>query len=386
MTVTQIYEIINDTTKEILGESAIVNEDLSNVVDIGTSVFNTESVDHYVRSLIDHIGKVIFVNRTYAPAVPSVLMDGWEYGAVMEKIRAGMPEATENESWELEDGASYDPNIFYRPDVSAKFYDKRVTFEIPMSFVQDQIKSAFSSAGQVNAFFSMIETAINKAMAAKTDAVIMRTINNMIGETFYSEVPGGTYTGRTGLKCVNLLYEYNTAFSKSLSVSAAFTDPDFIRYASYRMLIYGDRMKRLSKLFNIGGTDKFTPHDLLHFVLLADFARAADVYLQSDTFHNEFTRLPKAETVPFWQGSGTGYGVTDITKINVKTGGGHSIEAGGIIGVMFDRDALGVSNVDRRVTSNYNAKAEFYNYFHKYTCGSFNDLDENFVVFYLATT
>lgn len=384
MTVNQIYTLVNTATAEAIGTSAVVNEDLSNVVDIGTAIFNASAVDAYVRSLVNHIGKVIFVNRPYAGNIPSVLMDGWEYGSVCEKIRVELPDATTNESWDLIDGASYDPNIFYKPTVSAKFFNQKVTFEIPMSFTEIQVKQSFSNAQQLNGFISMLYTAIDKAMTIKLDGLIMRTINNFIGETFFDAMPGGTYTGAGNTRAVNLLYAYNQRYGTSLTAANALTEPDFIRFASYTMGVVAARISKVSSLFNIGGTDKFTSSDLLHIVLLADFAKAADAFLQSDTYHDEFTRLPAAETVPYWQGSGTGYAFTDITNVNVKTASGNTVNATGILGVMFDRDALGVSNLDRRVTTNYNPKGEFYNNWYKFDAGYFNDTDENFVVFYVA--
>ena len=146
MQVNQIYQIMNSVTGEILGESAVLTEDLTNIVDIGTAIFNASAVDNYVKSLVNHIGRVIFVNRPYSGNVPSVLMDSWEYGSVLEKINAELPDATENESWELANGTSYDPNVFYKPVVAAKFFNKRVTFEIPMSFTERQVKESFSNA------------------------------------------------------------------------------------------------------------------------------------------------------------------------------------------------------------------------------------------------
>ena len=386
MDVKQIYNIVNPITSEILGETGLVSEDLSNIVDIGNQIFNASAVDAYVRSLVNHIGKVVFVNRVYNGNVPSVLMDGWEYGSVLEKVRVELPDATENESWELTDGASYDPNIFYKPTVSAKFFNQKVTFEVPMSFTEKQVKQSFSNASQLNGFISMIYNAVEKSMTVKIDSLVMRTINNMIGETLYAEVPGGTYTGRSGMKAVNLLYLYNQRYNPSPALTAAnaLTDPDFIRFAAYIMGIYESRLSKLSTLFNIGATDKFTPKDLLHIVMLADFKKAAGVFLQSDTFHNEFVTLPNAEEVPYWQGSGTDYGFNSITGINITTASGHAITATGILGVMFDRDALGVTNLDRRVTTNYNPKAEFYNNWYKFDAGYFNDTNENFVVFYVA--
>ena len=386
MEVKQIYELMNTVTNEVLGKSDLVLEDLSNVVDVGTEIFNASSVDNYVRSLVDHIGKVVFVNRPYTGSVPSVLMDGWEYGSVCEKIIADMPEATENESWQLEDGASYDPNIFYQPKVSAKFFNKRVTFEVPMSFTEKQVKESFSNAAQLNGFISMIYNEIDKSMTVKIDSLVMRTIATMIGTTVYSDYQATAQNAKSGVKAVNLLklYKDRNASASEMTASQAITNPDFIRFASYIMGMYEKRLAKISTLFNVGGKARFTPSDMLHVVLLADFASSAGAYLQSDTFHNEFVALPKAEIVPYWQASGTGYNFSDTSKINIKMPDNNSIEVNGILGVMFDRDSLGVCNKDRRVTTNYNAKGEFWNQWAKFDCEYFNDTNENFVVFFVA--
>lgn len=385
MKVNQIYEIMNSVTSEVLGESAIVvAEDLSNIVDVGKEILNGTDIDNYVKSLVDHIGRVIFVNRKYSGGAPSVLMDGWEFGSILEKITADLPEATENESWELENGTSYDPNIFYQPKVSAKFFNNRVTFEIPMSFTERQVKSSFSSREQLNGFVSMLYNAIDRSMVIKTDSLIMRTINNFIGETLHAEYPNNDYTAKSTVKAVNLLNLYNAEKGTTLTADKCLTDTEFIKYSAYMMKLYVSRLGKASTLFNIGKKDRFTPRDMLHIVLLDNFASASDVYLQSDTFHNELTEFPNHETVPFWQGSGENYSFTDVSTIDIKTSGNNTIKATGILGVMFDRDSLGVTNLDRRVTSQYNAKAEFFNNWFKFDAGYFNDMNENFVVFFVA--
>lgn len=386
MQVKQIYDLMNGVTSEILGKTAVVKEDLSNIVDVGVELFDATSVDNYVKSLVNHIGKVIFVNRPYTGNVPSMLMDSWEFGSVLEKISADIPEATENESWELENGHSYDPNIFYKPSVSAKFFNSKVTFEVPMSFTEMQVKESFSSATQLNGFLSMLYNAVDKSMSIKIDSLIMRTINNAIGETFKADATAfnGNYASTSTNRCVNLLYLYNQKFNKSLTASEAVTDPDFIRFASYTMTLYVDRLSKISSLFNVGGKDRFTPADMLHIVMLSDFKASATAYLESDTFHNNLVALPESESVPYWQGSGTAYGFADVSKIIVKTATGTDITATGILAVMFDRDAMGVCNSDRRVTTNYNAKAEFYNNYYKFDASYYNDLNENCVVFYVA--
>ena len=377
MLVTQVKDLVNLATKEALGAEAVQTEDLTNVVDMGEAIFNANAVDAYVRSLVNHIGKVVFVNRPYAGSAPSVLMDGWEFGSVLEKITAELPEASENDTWNLVDKQSYDPNIFYKPTVEAKFYNKRVTFEIDVSITERQVKQSFSSATQLNAFVSMIYNEVDKAMTIKIDSLIMKTIVNMISVTL---------TDNNANRAVNLLALYNSEIAPAtpLTAAKALFDLNFIKFASYKMKLYATRLGTISRLFNIGGKARFTPRDLLHIVMLEEFKSSADVYLQSDTFHNEFVKLPEAEGVAYWQGSGTDYAFDSTSKIMVKDAKGNSTTKTGILAVMFDRDALGVCNKDKRVTTDYNAKAEFYNNFYKFDCEYFNDTNENFVVFYIA--
>ena len=387
MEVKQIYTLMNSVSNEVLGKTDLVKDDLTGIVDMGTEVFNQNAVDNYVKSLVNHIGKVIFVNRPYAGKVPSVLMDAWEFGSVLEKISADIPQATENESWSLTDGKEYKQDVFHKPVVTAKFFNSKVTFEVPVSITEKQVKESFSNAEQLNGFLSMIYSAVDKSMTIKADSLIMRTINNMVAETFKADAAAfasGDYSKASTNRCVNLLKLYNDKFGTKLTAQTAILNPDFIRFASYTIGMYADRLGSISTLFNIGGKARFTGSDMLHLVLLTDFAKGADTYLYSDTYHNEFVALGKHETVPCWQASGQSYSFNDVSTIEVKTASGTDVKVTGVIGVMFDRDALGVSNLDRRVTSNYNAKAEFFNNYFKFDAGYFNDTNENFVVFYMA--
>ena len=396
MTVKQIYELMNTVTGEVLGKTDLMAEDLSNVVDVGKEVFSATDVDNYVKSLVNHIGKVVFVNRPYSGKIPSVLMDSWEFGSVLEKISCDTPEAKENESWDLVDGQEYKQDIFYKPKVSAKFFNSKVTFEVPMSFTEKQVKESFSNAAQLNGFISMIYNAVDRSMTIKIDGLVMRTINMMIAQTLNADktsFTGGDYSVASTTRCVNLLKLYNDKFfpatgaaanPDALTVDKAMYDPDFIRFASYMMGVYVDRMASISTLFNVGGKDRFTDANNLHVIMLSDFAKSADVYLQSDVRHNEMTRLPNYETIPYWQGSGQDYAFDDTSAINVKIDSATTVTIKGIVGVMFDRDALGVANLDRRVTTAYNAKAEFFNNYYKFDAGYFVDTNENFVVFFVA--
>ena len=379
MKVTQLKEIVNSATSEVLGKTDVVNDDLSNLVDVGNEIFDTDNVDNYVKKLIDRIGQVIFVNRLYAGGVPSVLMDSWEYGSVVEKISADMPEADENDSWNLQNGQTYSQDTFYQPKVSAKFFNSKVTFDVKLSFTTEQVKESFSNVNELNGFISMLETGVKNSMTVKLDGLIMRTINNMTGQILNSA---------NGLQKVNLLTEYNAVSGQTLTANKALMNKDFLKFASLTIKKYQARITKMSTLFNAGGKARFTTTDNLHTVLLSDFADSAEVYLMSDTYHNDTVSLPNHETVPYWQGSGKSYAFNDISKIDVKIDAGNKtpkqVTQTGILGVMFDTNALGVSNLNQRTTTSYNARAEFYTNYYKMDAGYFNDLNENFVVFYIA--
>lgn len=377
MKVTQIATILNDVQQEIIGEAAVTTENLENVVDMGKQILEATDVDNYVRKLIDKVGRMIFVDRVYNSTAPDILTDSWEYGSAMQKVRCEMPDAVENDSWKLTNGQSYDPFVFTAPDVQSKFYDSKVTYEVQMSFTEMQVKSAFNSPAEMNSFFAMIENRIRFKLTLSNDILKTRTVNNLIAEKIHNKN-----------NVVNLLTMYNAEFTQTLTAAHALMDKDFLRYAIGKIKEYIKYIQRPSMLFNDGGYTTFTPESDMKMVLLSRFVNTAEVYLQSDTFHNDLVKLNGYSEVPYWQGSGTNetFDFAEISKIDVTTASGNKVSQTGIIGTIFDRDACMVCNANPRVTSIYNPKGEYWNYFYKYDASYFNDTMENCVVFIVADT
>ena len=375
MKVTQIKDLVNSSLKELNGTSELLNEDLSNVVDVGTEIFDTENVDNFVKKLIDRVGSTVFNTRIYQGSAPSVLMTSWEFGSVLEKVDSELPDVEENDSWQLENGKDYSPNIFYQPKVSAKFFNSKVTFDIPISFTQMQVKSAFNSASELNGFLSMLMNNVQNAMTVHLDGLIMKTINNMTANILDK---------KQGLQVVNLLDGYNKTATTKLTAENALQNADFIKYANLIINTYRDRISKMSTLFNQGQKSKFTPQANQHLVILSDLASASKVYLESDTYHDDNVKITNYDVVPYWQGSGKTYSFDDVSSIDVAIKDGKStkeIKASGILGVLFDTNAVGVTCQNQRVTTNYNPRAEFYTNFTKFDAGYYNDLNENFIVF-----
>lgn len=386
MKVEQLNSIVIDIHKQITGIEEVTEIDSSNIVDIGKSIFDNTDIDNYVKALVDRIGKVIFVNRKYQGNGLKVLMDKWEFGSVLQKIDCTIPNPVENKTWTLENGASYGQDTYYQPTVTAKLFNKKTTFEIDVSFTELQVKSSFNSMEELNAFISMIYNAVENSFTVKLDGLIMATINAMTARTIKTLGPD-----KTNNKAVNLLYLYNQTFpgSTPLTKDDCLTSPEFLKFASMMINTYVDRMSKISNLFNIGGKERFTPKEDLNIIMLSDFKSSCNSYLQADTFHKDLIELPNADTVPYWQGSGDSYDFDSISKIHITLsvsaeGEKDTGEEDGILCVMFDKNAVAVCNEERRVTTHYNAKGEFFTNFYKFDCSYINDTNENYVVFFIA--
>lgn len=376
MQVNQVYELLNDVTEEVTGQSGIVAEDLSNVVDVGSAVFAATSVDNYCKSLMNKVGKVTSVNRPYKPPYPNIKREAWEYGSVLQKLRCAIPEAEANPSWSLVDGQGANQFLFHEPTVTQQFWNSKQTYDISMSFADMQIKESFNGRAELMAFFGMIENAIQTSKTIKEKALAERAINNFMGEKLH---------GGNGV--VQLVTMYNTDYvpATPLTADTAIIDPSFLRYAAVQIMLFKDRLRDASNTFNMGTVPTFTPPEYLNAVFNAQFIKSIEAYMQADTFHDNLVALPNFDTVNFWQGQGQHtYKFDETTSINIKTASGNNVSQSWIVGIMFDRDAIMLCNENDRVTTAYNAKQEFTNNFYKFDISLFNDVAENGIIFTLT--
>ena len=382
MKVKQIATILNTVINpEQIGETAVVNEDLSNIVDVGKALTAAgtfgENFDNFTKALIDQVGKVIFVDRVYTAQGPNLLRDAWEYGSVLQKVRCDLPDADDNKTWSLADlanGSTVDPFVITKPTVKAKYFNSKTTFEVPITLAEEQVKEAFKSPADMNRFMSMIENRVLMKRALCTEAMSKRTLNNLIAQKIHAKS-----------NVVNLLKDYNTAYSKTLTAATCLADPDFLKYCAKTIMMYKKYIAEASMLYNNDGYVTFTPEDRLEFTVLSEFSKDLQVYMYADTYNKEFVQLDGYSEVAYWQGSGTNNAFNEISKIDVKAltadGTEFTVSQTGVVAVMYDRDAAAICNENARVTSIYNPKAEYWNYFYKYDCAYMNDTAENCIVF-----
>ena len=377
-TVNQIFNIVNDVAKQTFGEKAISVVDTSTLVALGDAVLKSdENTENFTNTLVDRIGKTVFSTRAYTTDnAEGMVREPFEYGCILQKIYVDLPDAKENNSWEIGKG-NYTPTFapVIKPALKQKLFNKQTTWEIDVTIPDFMLRTAFTSATEMAVLIDAIFTSMENMMQIALENNKNLTRANFIASKLHSNKPCGA---------INLLHLYNTLTSQTLTVDACMRDLGFLKWSTQQINLWAKRLSKMSTLFNDEGYKRFTPQSDLIVNVLQDYDSAINSYLQSDTYHNEMTKIASSySTVPYWQGSGLNYTFADTSKIDVKIDETTTITETGILAVMYDRDAMGVTITERRGTTQRNNKDEYTDYFNKATYGYFNDLSENGIVFYV---
>lgn len=390
---TQVCELVNDVTREMIGEEAtLLTDDLSNVVDVGNEVL-AESYDAFTKNLLDRVTRTIFVDRKYTGAMAKLRRDSWEFGIKQKIYMTEIPEAVDDDSYKLVHGNSYDDNKFNQPALASKFYQQAASFRVDISVTEKQVRTAFSNRNELNSFVSMLFNAVDTSIELKLEGLAKAAVSYLIGSTVLDDIPD-LDQAKTGVKAVNLLKLYNDQFQTTLAKKDALYTPDFIRFSVLVISQYLDKIATASTLFNEGGLLRFTPRDKQMLIMSSFLKSAANVYLQSETFHEQYTALPMSESIANFQGTGSAFDFDTASSIKIEIkdpttpGQNKTVSWGGILAVLFDYDACGVDCEEREVTSHVNAGARFTNYFYHQEARYWVDTNENAVVFFIgeATT
>lgn len=382
---TQIYEIINDLAEQSLGMKDLEPTSTS-FISVGKTVLSsTENTDAFFKKLVDRIGRTVLALREYQIDVTEMSREPFEYGAILQKISFQMPQAQESDTW-LEVPANSNPFEETETTFMQMFFDKWSAWEVPSTCPDVQLETAFTNATTMMAFIDGILTKMNDSM---------KLAYENLGHIARASLIGDVITSSVANCAINLLEEYNTETSSTLTVNQALRSIDFLKWSGRRIKLVSDRMQKNSVTFNKAGWQRHTPKQYQVFEVLSDFATAMDTYLQSDTYHNELTKLDMYKEVQYWQGSGENWKFDSVSGIDVtiesydfKTGTvtTKNVQATGIVAVIRDIDSCGITMDKRRTKSIYNPRREVTNYWLKAEMGMFRDMSENCVVFYMADT
>ena len=374
--VSQIYDLVNQTAKESLGEQAITVKDVSSLIALGDSVLasNTDT-ENFLNTLVDRIARTVFSVRQYESDSEGMVRHPFEFGCIVQKIYVDLPEAKKNDAWEI-GKSDYTPKVaaVIKPTAKQKLFNGITTWEVDVTIPDFMFRTAFTNETSMATFIDAIFTAMDNMMT-----LALENNANLTRASFIArKIKGGKPCG-----AINLLHEYNTLTNANLTVEGALMNAEFLAWASRSINLWVKRMSKMSVLFNEEGYKRHTPKDKLVVNLLQDFTSACDTFLGANTFHDELVKLPMYDSVAYWQGAGESFDFDDTSAINIKLDEQNTISKKGIIGVIYDYEAMGVTLNERRSTSERNNHDEYTNYYNKANIGYFNDMSENGIVFYL---
>lgn len=372
MKIKQVYALLNQASKEAFGTEAMTVKDLTGLISLGNEVFSSENnKDNFLNTLLDRIGKTIITSRVYRSSSDDLMRDGFEWGAILQKISVDMPEAEEAVQWNLVDGNSVDNYVIRKSNAMQKLFSGITTWECDVTVPDIQLKTAFTSETEMATFIDAIFVSMDNSIQTKLDVMSNLCRANFIGLTI---------TNNNVNRVRHLLTEYNELFSKTLTSNVAMYDIEFLKYATKEISLTVDLIATMSTMYNVDEKQRFTDKDFVRVTILSDFAKCQSAYLQSGTYHKDLVELPLYNEIPFWQANGN---VVTRSSINLKTSDGVEVAKNYIIALVSDKEAMGTTINNRRTKSSYNDRGEYTTYFNKADIGYFNDTAENGVVFLL---
>lgn len=379
MEVKQIYSLINSVSKQAWGEDAPTVQDLTGIISLGREIGIdgkfTAGADKFLNALVDRIGKTVIRTLDTRLDFPNFLMDGFEFGAILQKINVAPLQAQEDNSWNI--GESTFDSVYlnvYKPEVTSTLFDTITTWTCKVTIPDVLFKSAFTSESAMSSFINAIMNSLSNSIESQINKMSHIAVCNLIAEKSKNE---------NGI--IDLVSMYNDQYTAELTADTAIVNADFLRYAGYIIRNYIKYLRDESVKYNIAGVVRATARDNMHVLVLSEFANAQDTFLRSDVYHAEMVAMPLYEEVTYWQNGSNDLPTFDsVSKVNIKpSSGGDAEVVENVVCVLADRESIGTTVNERWTASDRFNSERRTNYTTGANIGWFNDLSENAIIFTL---
>lgn len=370
MTTQQIYTLVNAVNSEAFGHSALAVNDTSSLISLGNTVLSSSTnTEAFLNTLAQRIGRTILRFREYRNKLGDMVLNDFEYGAILQKLKVHMPEAEQDESYDLIDGNTVDPYVIAKPSVDQKLFVTRTPYQYHITIQRVHLKEAFLSPEAMGSFIGVVFGEVRNAIEVSLENLGRITLATAIAE--YSSA-----------REIALVTDFNNEYNPTpaLTAAEALHNEEFLRYAIMRMTSMTDNIQDMSELYNDGTMNTFTPREDIRIKVLAEFQRRIESNVLYAAFNERYVDIPEGyKTLNFWQAAQSPYDV-NITRPSDQT----ATTVNNVVAILYDRDAMGIYKIDEEVaTSDLNAAGLYYNqYWHEKQL-RFIDLSENGVIFTL---
>lgn len=387
LSATQIYSIVNEVATQAMGTTALNVVDNEGLVSLGTTVLGTDATkNNFINALTDRIGRTIVSFRAYHSHFPDFERDSIEWGNILQKLKIGMPDVEQDDSYDLVDGTSVDQYKINKPTVNQLLFTSETPWQTHITVHLDELEKAFLNANAMGTFISGMFGEVQNRIELAMENLSMNCINNYIGEISERKTTSPN-------RVVNLLTEYKekTNIDHTTNPEEALDDEGFLKYVVRRINSISSTMEYMTNGYYNATSDfvtgesskaysRHTPKSEQKLMLFIDMVNALKTNMNSKAFNMEQVAIDiPFTTVPFWQS------LQEPSGISIKTASGTEVNESLIMGVMFDREAMGTFKKKyTSLTTPINAAGKYYNVFYHMITMYFNDLTENGVIFLLA--
>lgn len=381
LTANQIYTIVNEVAQQAMGSNAIAVVDNAGLVALGNTVLGTDATkNNFINALTDRIGRTIVSFREYHSHFPDFERDAIEWGNILQKLKIGMPDAEEDQSYNLTNGTSVDQYKINKATVNQQFFSKESPWQTHITVHLDALEKAFIDSNAMGAFISGMFGEVQNRIELAMENLSMDCVNNYMAELIKNKDALPTRT-------IHLVTEYKdkTGVDHTTTPINALDDEEFLKYFVRRINTLSTTFEYMTKnLFNTVGDDnaltRHTPKSEQRMMLFIDMVNALKTNINSKAFNMEQVAIDiPFKTVPFWQS------LKSPSEINIKpASGGEEVVQSLVMGILYDREAMGTFKKKySSITSPINAAGKYYNVFYHMITMYFNDLTENAVVLLL---
>lgn len=377
MGIVQVNVIANSLVGQALGREDLIGSDAS-FVSLGDDVLSTNTNTELVYSVLgDRIGRTVSAIRAYERQPMYMRREPMEWGIALQKISMPLSDAVENPAYlgidDDSDGDVLKPANKKKP--IQKLFSKVSTWEYDCTVFNNQLRQAFTSPEAMMAFLNMLFTAVYNSQELAFEG-----LDSMCRNSF---IAGCANTPSRQLK---LLTMYKAETGNTLTAEQALNNVDFLIWAAKTMSIYSKRMRKMSISFNDGTIERHTPRDLQHLTVLTDFSEAMSYTARSQVYNEELVQMQGFEEVVAWQSTQKGtWSFSNISSVSINNGEKTpTTTIQNVVGLLADYESYGTTIQRMDVSSMYNPRRKFTNYFYQAETGYFNDLSENGIIFTLT--
>lgn len=388
------YAIINKVVEQAMGKSTLQAVDTTTFVAVGETLLQSLGYEKTFDAISNVVLKTKFVDRAYSGKLKIIQEDSWQWGDGWRKMSPIYKEALEKDTTNnsnsngyelLNDGNSTDQyKINKQPVKQTNFTNVQLVQKSMTLFNQDQMNVAFSSEGEFLQYAAMIRMAWKNKLEKAFEEARRVTLNNYIG----ASLKLGMY--------VDLTEEFNLTYGTSYTLNQLLSTY-FENYAKFIIAWIKKKSKLLTEYtitdhVNLEGAEfeHHTPLADQRLVLYEPFFIDVKANVFSSLFHPEELDIGEYEGVNFWQS------LDKPTAISIKpnyldpetgkaTSASEAVTCSYVLGVLFDRDAVGMVNVFNKVmTTVPNAAGDYQNTFYHGQVVPWNDQTEKGIVLILG--